>query len=367
MKHLVIISPSLKIGGIQRALVALANYYVSTGFRISFITCFSVPPLYVLDERVELISHSNKRDSDESLTGKLSFYGFLIRHVRKQVKELKPDAVLTFGDIMGPFVLASLYGLSVPVYIGDRTSPDYKFKFPIPLLKKLLYPTSAGFFAQTSKAAEYRRKEFGEKLKITVLPNGIRDVETFNIKREKVVLYVGRFAWEKAPDRLIKAFSEIDDPEWTLEMAGDGPLLADMKNLAKDLQIDHKVKFLGQVANVDLLYSRASIFVLPSVLEGFPNALCEAMASGLPSICFDSIPYSDILTDGYDGFAVKSGDIEALRNRIRELMKDEKTRMEIGENAKAVTDRLSIDKAANTIYEVMFGTSMDKKPVNESH
>src|SRR5690606_40923769 len=132
---------------------------------------------------------------------------------RSKVKELKPDVVLSFGDIMGPFVLGSLMGLKVPKFIGDRTSADYKFKFPLPQLKKWLYPKSTGYFAQTTKAAEYRKKEFGDKLKIKVVPNGIRTVHRYNVPRENVVLYVGRFAWEKAPERLIEAFSKVQRPD----------------------------------------------------------------------------------------------------------------------------------------------------------
>jgi GalNAc-alpha-(1->4)-GalNAc-alpha-(1->3)-diNAcBac-PP-undecaprenol alpha-1,4-N-acetyl-D-galactosaminyltransferase len=358
MKHICIISPSLKIGGIQRALVGLANYYVEKGLKVSFITCFSVTPLYTLDERVELIDHKQKRGLGESGIEKISFYIFLLKYVRHKVRELKPDVVLSFGDIMGPFVLGSLMGLKVPKFIGDRTSADYKFKFPLPQLKKWLYPKSTGYFAQTTKAALYRKEEFGNKLRITVVPNGIRTVQRYNVPRENVILYVGRFAWEKAPERLIEAFSKVKRHGWTLEMAGDGPLLNKMKKLVKELSINDKVIFHGEVKNVDALFARASIYVIPSILEGFPNALCEAMAAGLPSICFETIPYEDIFTDGYDGFAVAAGDIDALGNKITELIDNPELRNEIGKNALGVIERLSMDRAAKTIYREMFGKDL---------
>lgn len=360
MKHICIISPSLKIGGIQRALVGLANYYVEKGLRVSFITCFSVTPLYTLDSRVELIDHKQKRGTGESGIKKISFYFFLLRYVRRKVKELKPDVVLSFGDIMGPFVLGSLMGLKIPKFIGDRTSADYKFSFPLPQLKKWLYPKSTGYFAQTTKAAEYRKKEFGDKLKIKVVPNGIRTVQLYEeVKRENVILYVGRFAWEKAPERLIEAFSMLDRPGWTLEMAGDGPLLNKMKKYAKELSMEDKVIFHGEVKNVDALFARASIYVIPSILEGFPNALCEAMAAGLPCICFETIPYEDIFTNGYDGFAVKAGDIKALSEKITELIDNPQIRRQVGNSAISVIERLSIDRAGKTIYKEMFGDSLD--------
>jgi GalNAc-alpha-(1->4)-GalNAc-alpha-(1->3)-diNAcBac-PP-undecaprenol alpha-1,4-N-acetyl-D-galactosaminyltransferase len=358
MKDICIIAPSLKVGGIQRELVVLANYYVDKGLNVSFISCFSVSPFYRLDDRVVLIDHSKKRSSGESAISKLFFYVFLLKYVRHQVKKLKPDMVLSFGDIMGPFVLAALYGIKIPKIIGDRTSADYKFKFPLPLLKKLLYPTCTEYFAQTTKAAEYRKKQFGDKLKIKVVPNGIRQVKKHDIRRENIVLYVGRFAWEKAPERLLEAFAAIDRKGWTLEMAGDGPLLNKMKAYAKDLGIEKEVIFHGQFENVDLLYSKASIFVIPSILEGFPNALCEAMSAGLPSVCFDSIPYEDIFSNGYDGFAVRTHDVDALAGKIQELINNPELREEVGRNASRITERFSIDKAGKTIYKEVFGDAL---------
>lgn len=357
-KHICIISPSLKIGGIQRALSGLANYYVEKGLRVTFITCFSVTPLYKLDSRVELIDHQRKRGGKGGPLKKLSFYLFLMKFVKKKVRELRPDVVLTFGDIMGPFVLAALSGMKIPIFIGDRTSPDYKFKFPLPTLKKMFYPKSSGYFAQTTKAANYRKNEFGDKLKITVLPNGIRSVKRYDVPRENVVLYVGRFAWEKAPERLIEAFSKLDAAEWRLEMAGDGPLLKKMKEYAAELGIAERVVFHGEVENVDLLYSKASIYVIPSVLEGFPNALGEAMSAGLPCICFETIPYEDIFTNGYDGFAVKADDIDALAFKIQELIEDPELRETAGRNALGVIERLSMDRAGKTVYRVMFGEEL---------
>lgn len=358
MKDICIISPSLKVGGIQRELVVLANYYVEKGLNVSFISCFSVSPFYKLDERVVYIDHSKKRPEKESAIKKMWFYLFLLKYVRREVKRLKPDMVLSFGDIMGPFILAALYGVKIPKIIGDRTSADYKFKFPLPLLKKVLYPTCTEYFAQTTKAAEYRKKQFGNKLKIKVIPNGIRSVEKHDIGRENVILYVGRFAWEKAPERLLTAFAAMRNEGWRVEMAGDGPLLKKVKAYAKELDIEDKVIFHGQVENVDLLYSKASIFVLPSILEGFPNALCEAMAAGLPCVCFESIPYEDIFSNGYDGFAVRAHDVDALKDKMQELANNPVLREKVGRNAACITERFNIDRAGKTIYKEVFGDAL---------
>lgn len=348
-KDICIISPSLKIGGIERALVVLANYFAESGFRISFISCLKGQQFYSLSENIILIEPDFNHKG--GLYSSIAFYPRLICFLRKQINMLKPTVVLTFGDWFSPMVLLALYGTNYPVFISDRTSPDYKFKFPIPQLKKWLYPKSAGFIAQTIRAAEYKRKQFGYKLNIKVIPNAIREVKLYpEIQREKVILYVGRFAWEKGPERLIQAFSQIDDKAgWQLHMAGTGPLLVPMKKLAEELGCNDSIVFLGQVEDVDSLFARSSIYVLPSVLEGFPNALCEAMAAGLPVICFDTIPHEAILTNQVDGIVVKDGDIEGLKNSLLTLMHNQILRNELGFNARKISERLSIDRIGQQV------------------
>lgn len=337
------------MGGIERALVVLANYFAERGFRVSFISCLKGQHFYSLNENIILIEPDLNHKG--GLISALTFYPRLSLIIRNKVKKIIPDVILAFGDWFSPMVLLALYGTNYPVFISDRTSPDYKFKFPIPQLKKWLYPKSAGFIAQTIRAAEYKRKQFGDKLNIKVIPNAIRVVKLYpEIQREKVILYVGRFAWEKGPERLIQAFSKIEDKAgWQLQMAGTGPLFEPMKKLAKELGCTDSIVFLGQIEDVDSLFARSSIYVLPSVLEGFPNALCEAMAAGLPVLCFDSIPHESILTHQVDGIVVKDGDIEGLKNSLLTLMHNQILRNELGFHARKISERLSIDRIGQQV------------------
>ena len=352
-KAICIISPSLKVGGIARILSELANHWAKTGYRVTFISCLAGNRHYRLDNSITLIEPTFSRTS--TFFNKLLFYPRLIGFITKQVKNVNPDVVLSFGDTFNPLVLLALKSTNCRVFISDRTSPDYQFKFPTPLLKKIYYPSATGFIAQTSRAANYRNQEYGKKLKIHVIPNPIREVKDYQLSKEKIILYVGRFAWEKGPDRLIKAFSQISsDDDWALHMAGDGPMLGSMKKLAKELNIKNKVIFHGKVQDVDALYARASIFVLPSVLEGFPNALCEAMAFGLPCLCFDSIPYEDIFQDWKSGIAVKDGNLEMLAHKMGHLIDNPEERKKIGTNAKREIEKLQIENIAKKYISVLF-------------
>ena len=350
-KKICIISPSLNIGGIERALVVLANYFVSNGYTVFFISCLPGERSYSLNKRIHIIEPSFKYNVN--FISKLIFYLQIIHFIRRTVLLINPDVVLTFGDWISPLVLLSLSGLKFPVMISDRTSPDYKLGFPVPQLKKWLYPKSAGFIAQTQQAADFKRKQFGNKLNIRIIPNAIRDIKLYpDITKEKIILYVGRFAWEKGPERLIRAFKAIPNRlGWKLHMAGSGPLLNSMKNLVDGLNINDEVVFYGEVKDVDQLYARAEIFVLPSLLEGFPNSLCEAMAAGLPCICFDNIPYNGIFTHGEDGLVIRDGDLDELKATLIRLMEDQSLREDIGTNAKQIRLRLNVDSIGKEVLD----------------
>ena len=351
ISHICITSPSLKMGGIERALVVLANYFSDEGYNVTFVSCLKGKAFYSLRRDIVLIEPDFKHNG--GIISGVTFYPRLAWFLRQQIKKIKPDVVLAFGDWFSPLVLLSLYRTKYPVFISDRTSPDYNFKFPIPQLKKWLYPKSAGFIAQTKRAADYKHNQFGEKLNVRIIPNAIREVQLYpEIQREKIILYVGRFAWEKGPERLIKAFAAIQNKMgWQLHMAGSGPLLASIKELAKEVGVENKIHFLGSIEDVDRLYAKASIYVLPSVLEGFPNSLCEAMAAGLPVICFDSIPHEEIITPGNDGIVVKEGDINELAAQLHTLMMDEVKRESLGKLAMEIRNRLCVNKIGNQVLD----------------
>ncbi len=348
-EHITVVSPSLKMGGIERALVVLSNFFIKKEIEVTFISCLRNEPFYKLDHRIRFIEPDF--DRKKSLLNALCFYPKLLLFIRREVKKVKPDVVLAFGDWFSPMVLLALLRTGIPVYISDRTSPEFKLKFPIPLLKRILYPRSAGFIAQTGRAAGYKETVFNGKLNIRIIPNALREVSLYpELSREKIILYAGRLSWEKGPDRLLKAFSMITERKnWELWFAGSGPYLAKMNDLAYELKINEEVCFLGKVEDIDRLYAKAGIFVLPSLVEGFPNALCEAMNAGLPVICFDSIPFEELFTPGKSGMVVKDNDIKELAATIEMLINDEGKRISLGAEARLVSKSFEVDRIGEDV------------------
>ncbi len=356
MSRICIVSPSLKLGGIERALTTLAQEFHDLGHKVYFIACLKDEHFYELPKDVELYEPKFKRTA--SKLNKLLFYPRLLSYIRETVKKISPDRVLVFGDWFSPITLLALKGTNYPVYISDRTIPNYKFGFPIPQLKKWLYPQSAGFIAQTKRAKDFKIKQFGESLIIEIIPNALPEfvnVNSNSVKREEKIIYVGRFAWEKDPAILIRAFANVskNHPMWNLEMAGTGPLLEPMKALVKELSLEAHVCFLGKVSDVASLYQSASILVLPSIVEGFPNTLIEGMSFGLPTICFSDIPYEDIVTHRVDGWVVKERSPEALAEAIQLFIDKEDFRNELGANANYSVTRFEKQVIAQQVLAFM--------------
>lgn len=249
-------------------------------------------------------------------------------YLRKQIKTINPDTILSFGEYWNSFVLFSLLGTKYKVYISDRCQPTKRLKHLHELLRKILYRTAAGIITQTHIAKIVYSKLIGHK-NITVISNPVRTINSNKeILRENIVLTVGRLIQTKHHDELIKIFAEINNPAWKLIIVGDDALKqknsTKLKELISDLNIQNNVILTGKTNNVDDYYLRSKIFAFTSSSEGFPNVLLEALSAGLPVISYDCVAGpSEIVNDNVNGFLIPLFDREKFKSKLEILMNDD--------------------------------------------
>lgn len=350
-KTICIVAPSLQGGGIERALTTLSSHFVKRGHRVIYIACRAGKHFYELNHNVVFREPSFVHTA--SSRHKLLNYYKTIKFVRKQLKEFKPDTILSFGDIINPLALLANRGLWYPIYISDRISPKQNLGRFKNFMKKITYRKATGIIAQTEQAAAYKREVFGNGINLKIIPNSLRKIEHFDaVEKKNQVIGVGRLSFEKGFDRLIEAFAKIQNhDDWILVLVGDGPVRTQLEQQAVALGITERVVFLGMRKDVDHLLSESKIFVIPSRCEGFPNALCEAMASPLPCIAFDGVPTENLITDHEDGLVLKDGDIEGLSDAMEQLMNDEDLRDALSRKAISIRQRLDEEKIGDEFLD----------------
>jgi glycosyltransferase involved in cell wall biosynthesis len=162
--------------------------------------------------------------------------------------------------------------------------------------------------------------------RITVLRNGI-DLERYPYQGPHPggpAVAVARLSPEKGIANLLRAVARImpEIPDFRLEIAGAGPLHADLHQLATELRLDDCVRFLGEVGDISRLLGRASLFVLPSQTEGISLTILEAMARGLPVLTTRVGGNPEIVVNGTTGLLVPAEDPEALGKGLVRLWND---------------------------------------------
>jgi GalNAc-alpha-(1->4)-GalNAc-alpha-(1->3)-diNAcBac-PP-undecaprenol alpha-1,4-N-acetyl-D-galactosaminyltransferase len=137
---------------------------------------------------------------------------------------------------------------------------------------------------------------------------------------------------------------------------GEGPMRAELEALCTKLQLTERVHFLGQVQNVNAHLCQADIFVLSSRFEGFPMALCEAMACGVPVVATDCLSGPrEIITDGVDGILVAMDDVDALAHGMDTLMSDPVKRQQIAAAAPQILERFGLEQVMSRWKDAIDG------------
>lgn len=349
MKILFLIS-SLGSGGAERVASTLCNVWVDRGDAVTLIPTYSGggTPFYHIDDRVELFYLSD-------FVGNKKNYLTRMLALRKIIREGDYNVIVSFlPNVNIAALLASLF-TDTPCVICERSDPSvqpigYFWKFAC----KLLYRLSDIVTVQTNAVADSISSVYKGLPKIVVVPNPIPgnliewSADLGKAKSRYKLVSIGRLSPEKRVDDIVNIFAGLsgDFFDWDLDIWGAGPEESKIQNLIDGYNMNDRIKLMGRSNNPWEVMSQADVFIMNSIFEGFPNALLEAMAVGLPCITSDcrSGP-REISDNGKNAILVNTEDGVEMENALRQLMSNKDLRVDLGRRArKSVNSRYSVNK-----------------------
>ena len=341
--NIVVIIDSLQRHGAQRFLTQLVRGLQERGYTQTVITLNDVGADDVEESLVKANCKVIRIGRRAFLLGGFGWWQ-LIRILRR----LHPDVVMTmldFADTLGrpaarvagcPAVVTSIRARNLAKPAWQR----WLDRKTIPWARKVVFNSEQ--IVAYGRATEGVRPE-----QVVVIPNGVEDLRAratglrreyrrqLGIPDETVLLgAVGRLHRQKNTDLLLQSVAKVGEGDnWKMVVLGDGPERKNLVRLAATLGLEDRVIWLGERADVDGWYAAMDIFVHSARFEGMPNAVMEAMASGLAVVASNVDGTKDLIDNGRTGYLVDPGDLDSFVARISQLLSDPRERGTMGEEA----------------------------------
>lgn len=306
------------------------------------------------------------------------FFGASLAHFIKNIASHNTFDILDFHwvypDAIGGLQWARKLGKKTVITVRGNEAIYYFEKSPI---RKLVQQRLCEFDHVISVSRDLKKKivaEYGvEESRVSVISNGI-DTDKFHlIDRDKArrhcaltqgkryLLTVSRFSQEKGLENLLHAMRQLQSPNTDLVIIGDGPLKSQLLVLATSLDIMDRVHFLGVLGHDDLCawYNVADVFCLPSLWEGCPNVVIEALACGTPVVATSVGGIPDLIPSPGYGILVPPGDVQALSTALGQALQTDWNRRCISEFGSTSSWADVADRVIN-VFETVLSYSLSK-------
>jgi glycosyltransferase involved in cell wall biosynthesis len=279
----------------------------------------------------------------------------------KLLKKTKFDAIHAFfGVPCGSMALclSKKYAMSYIVSLRGADVPGFSERFSLlyvflqPLIR--LVWRRAKFVVANSEGLKQLAQKTNSEQKIEIIQNGV-DIQMFKPAEKKqneyvCILSVSRLTPRKGLRYLIQAIkillentSLTEKAKIELQIIGDGDEKNALEQLANELGISHKVKFLGRILHENLAsyYAQADIFCLPSLNEGMSNTVLEALATGMPIVATKTGGTEELVRDGENGFFAAQKSAQDLAEKLESLINDETLRVRFGQASRKRAETMS--------------------------
>jgi glycosyltransferase involved in cell wall biosynthesis len=359
-------------GGMERVVSIKANYLVDQlGYDVSIVTTEQMgrPVFYPLSDKVHL--HHLDIGIHENF-GKESYLEKVISRFRK-TQEYKHALEKLLINIRPDITISTLGGLDIgfinklkdgSVKIGELHFPGNYRQLMARKLSGAFIPNFVAkirtrqFKHECEKLSrlivltEEEKSSWKNQQNIVVIPNPL----PFYSEEESALtapraIAVGRLAYEKGFDMLIEAWKAVAQkhPDWTLDIFGNG---VEKENLQQQIiknNLEEQLKIHKPESNILAQYLQHSIMLFSSrYLDALPMVLIEAQSVGLPIVSFDSpCGPKDIITNGSDGFLIKTGDVQMMTDKICQLIENPELRLSMGKTAKISSQKYREERIMN--------------------
>ena len=371
---ILLIGTQMAIGGAQRGLFDQARWFNSHGCKVVVAFFYDKEGFYEKwRQSVDFPVHNLQAYEREA--GFLRQGWLLINGLWRlwiMLVHDRFDVVETFTHDSNLLGLPLAWLAGVPVRIATHRGKIEAF----PRWRQVLHSVLINIgIAQTLIAVSEQTREQAVdegiwESRITVIPNGVKPLDTSSVNRTVVrkelgliegdifLLSIGRLTYQKGHEFLVQAMSNVVSrfPNARVGICGDGPLRSQLQTQIIESGLSNYVKLLGAWENVSPLLASAEIFILPSRWEGLSRALMEAMAAGLPVIATQVDGIKGLITDGVNGLLVPSEKAEALGNSILQLIDNAEMRKRIAAAGQAYVLQVHlVDDMCRKYYDLILG------------
>lgn len=355
MKRILLITENLGSGGAERQLTGLAVFLKNRGYDVKVVT-------YYNKQFYESYLKENNVDYElyEKAANKLTRVFYLI----SLFKKWNPDVIISFLPSTNLSVcLTRLFYKKAKVIVSER-SHTLNFGLKVKLLFNL-YRLADFIVPNSFSEAENIKKHFpGLSQKVRVIFNFV-DVDYFlplhYVKNEDIplIVCVGRLIPSKNVLRLIDAVKDLIKYGINFRVLWvgkqyDKQYLEDVKERININKLSDIFKLKDQTENILSEYQKADIFCLPTLYEGYPNVICEAMSCGLPVVCSRVCEIPNIVKDNENGFLFDPKNVDSIVKALKKvLLLSPAQRLEMGlKNRDKIINNNSIDKFVDKYIEL---------------
>ncbi|MGK0254630.1 MAG: GalNAc-alpha-(1-_4)-GalNAc-alpha-(1-_3)-diNAcBac-PP-undecaprenol alpha-1,4-N-acetyl-D-galactosaminyltransferase [Mariniflexile sp.] len=360
MKKAFILIPTLTAGGAERvASELLINWCLLENVEVHLILFTKDPFFYQIPSSVKI--HYLGLENNKGKFYRLLNLFFMGLKIRKIVTKEKPTFILSFMNKYNIFTVFSLMGVFSKIIVSERDSPtEVLSKFKV-LLRNIAYKKVKGLIAQTYSYKKFIMEQL-PKLNVKVISNPVREIDLDGHIKENIILTVGRLEPKKGHKYLIEAIDKIDHElgTWKVMIVGDGSQKGHLQTLVNNKKLNHRIEFIGQVKNVEHWLGKSKVFVFPSLFEGFPNALAEALVAGNACLSFNCpTGPSDLIDDFVNGELIPVKDVEHLSNSILKLINDPGLIEKYSTNSRKLRISLNSEKISKQYFDFCISSATE--------